>query len=115
MNHDYTHCLDYLATCPKECFRAELERDLIDHPGLYGGLWLSYAHLRETSECKLRSKDFNHDTIRQSARILLQFIESCDGNTSTLVLDDGSRLKSDWGYVEEGLQEILDWAERKEK
>lgn len=32
MNHDYSHCIDYTNDCPKECFRAQLVRDLQKHP-----------------------------------------------------------------------------------
>ena len=45
MNHDYAHCADYTEDCPKECFRAELVRDLCV------GKIVSWMHLKETDEC----------------------------------------------------------------
>jgi hypothetical protein len=50
MNHDYEHCLDYSPNCPKNCFRAKLERDLAVHPIWWKGL--SYMHFKGTEECK---------------------------------------------------------------
>lgn len=50
MNHDYAHCMDYSPDCPKNCFRAKLERDLAEHPIWWRGL--SYMHLKGTEECK---------------------------------------------------------------
>lgn len=32
MLHDYAHCCDYTADCPKDCFRAQLVRDLHKDP-----------------------------------------------------------------------------------
>lgn len=34
MNHDYAHCMDYTADCPKDCYRAELVREALDNGGL---------------------------------------------------------------------------------
>lgn len=48
MNHDYAHCTDYNAnTCPEDCFRAQLVRDL--EPGMF----VSWASLIHTPECKI--------------------------------------------------------------
>ena len=55
MNHDNAHCLDYRSSCPEKCFRAQLERDLLAHPGIVR--WLTYSHLRETEECLAASKE----------------------------------------------------------
>ena len=46
MNHDYAHCLDYTKDCPKECFRAELQRDIEENRSEFIGVPLTYAHLR---------------------------------------------------------------------
>ena len=48
MNHDYAHCADYEKTCPKDCFRAELVRDLSRRPFLYPVTW---ARFYGTEEC----------------------------------------------------------------
>ena len=53
MNHDYAHCADYTEDCPKECFRAELVRDLKKRTDLLG-LPFSFMHFKETEECKKR-------------------------------------------------------------
>ena len=52
MNHDYTHCWDFDAeVCPKECFRAQLVRDLMCfHPNIP----VSWGRFKNTKECKLR-------------------------------------------------------------
>lgn len=58
MNHDYAHCLDYTKDCPKECFRAELQRDIEENRSKFVGIPMTYAHLSGTIECKL-TKDTN--------------------------------------------------------
>lgn len=54
MTHDYAHCLDFKRTCPKECFRAKLVRDLdkrhLDRIGI------SWMHLKGTEECPLKGE-----------------------------------------------------------
>ena len=36
MNHDATHCADYLvAKCSKRCYRAQLTQDLRERPNLH--------------------------------------------------------------------------------
>ena len=50
MNHDYCHCLDFTEKCPKECFRAQLERDLRARTDLFG-VPLTYGHFGGTSLC----------------------------------------------------------------
>ena len=29
MNHDYAHCSDYRKDCPKDCFRAQITKELM--------------------------------------------------------------------------------------
>lgn len=53
MNHDYAHCLDYTPDCPKECFRAQLQRDLEERRSEFIGVPLTCSHLGGTVECKL--------------------------------------------------------------
>lgn len=50
MNHDYAHCLDFTNDCPKDCFRAQLVRDLKKRTDLLG-LPFSWMHFRGTDEC----------------------------------------------------------------
>ena len=50
MNHDYAHCLDFTNDCPKECFRAQLVRDLKKRTDLLG-LPFSWMHFKCTDEC----------------------------------------------------------------
>lgn len=52
MNHDYAHCLDYTKDCPKECFRAELQRDIEENRSEFIGVPLTHAHLRGKEECE---------------------------------------------------------------
>ena len=49
MNHDYAHCLNFRDDCPKECFRAQLSRDLRKYP--YPGFFIIWANLKGTEEC----------------------------------------------------------------
>lgn len=58
MNHDYAHCLDYTKDCPKDCFRAELQRDIEENRSEFIGVPLTYARLGGTIECKF-AKDKN--------------------------------------------------------
>lgn len=51
--------------------------------------------------------------IKQAAKLLSDFIESCPGGDSYLITPDGEELRTDWGYAMEGIQLIHDWAERK--
>lgn len=53
MNHDYAHCADFQKDCPKDCFRAQLVRDLDDN-GTLKGAWISWMNFRKTDECILR-------------------------------------------------------------
>lgn len=48
MNHDYAHCVDYKPDCPKNCFRAQLVRDL---ENIDRRIPLSWMHFRGTDEC----------------------------------------------------------------
>lgn len=52
MNHDATHCKDFCADCPMNCYRAELEVDLRSRWAEFIKVPLSYAHLYGTDECK---------------------------------------------------------------
>ena len=56
MNHDYAHCADFRESCPMECFRAQLVRDLRANPGV-NGIWISYMHFEGTDECVKRRRD----------------------------------------------------------
>ena len=74
MQHDYAHCLDFTETCPKECFRAQLVRDIQNNPAIQGRP-LSWMHFKESKECLLytrtakdsnkTSKDWNEENYRR--------------------------------------------------
>lgn len=55
MNHDVTHCIDFRSDCPKDCYRAQLVRDLEEKMYLKNKpdhTWiLSYAYFKGTEEC----------------------------------------------------------------
>lgn len=55
MNHDYAHCADYTADCPKDCFRAELTEDLKHRTDLLG-LPFTWMHFKGTEECKRKER-----------------------------------------------------------
>lgn len=52
MMHDYAHCFDYRKSCPADCFRAQLERDLELRRTELACMGITYAHFRGTPECK---------------------------------------------------------------
>lgn len=56
MNHDYAHCLDYDENCPVDCFRAELQKDLEEHPKALLGVPLCYTHFKGTKYCRLKEE-----------------------------------------------------------
>lgn len=66
MNHDYAHCIDYSPDCPKNCFRAKLERDLAEHPIWWRGL--SYMHFKGTKECKREESKDDNRSIKRNRR-----------------------------------------------
>ena len=53
--------------------------------------------------------------IKQAAKLLSDFIDSCPGGDSYLITPDGKELRTDWGYAVDGIQLIHDWAERKNR
>ncbi len=54
MNHDYEHCLDFERNCPKECFRAQLVRDLSVNIQYRE---ISWMHFKGGVECLKTRKD----------------------------------------------------------
>ncbi len=54
MNHDATHCADYIPNqCPPTCYRGKLTQELIElveTPEYRDGLY-SFAHFKETQNC----------------------------------------------------------------
>ena len=51
MNHDYSHCSDWSPDCPKDCFRAQLVRDLKQRTDLLG-LPFTWMNFKGTKECR---------------------------------------------------------------
>ena len=52
MNHDYAHCWDFEdEICPKDCFRAQLVRDLKCFNPFFP---VSWSLFKGTEECKLK-------------------------------------------------------------
>lgn len=52
-------------------------------------------------------------TLLKATKTVLEFVQSCSGTTARLMTPDGDMLSCDWGYVEEGLIEIMRYAERR--
>lgn len=57
MNHDYAHCSDFKETCPLDCFRAQLVRDLKVNPRRFA----SWIHFCGTGECPLEEAEEEDD------------------------------------------------------
>ena len=56
MNHDYAHCLDQTKSCPKNCFRRQLNEDLKHIEG-YGIGWISWMHFRGAGVCQIEEEE----------------------------------------------------------
>lgn len=66
MNHDATHCLDYNASCPKKCYRAQLTQDLHEIVYLLPTAW---AHFKGTHEChKCPGTSNNYESRKESLK-----------------------------------------------
>ena len=57
MNHDYAHCLDFTEKCPKECFRAQLQRDLQKRREEFIGMPISYMHFHYAGLCQCDNEE----------------------------------------------------------
>lgn len=79
------------------------------HPIVSPDNWNVYAELHDMVS-KLPSAQ---PDIKQAAKLLSDFIESCPSGDSYLITPDGEELITDWGYATEGIQLIHDWAERR--
>ncbi len=77
------------------------------------GLKRVFVENRDVAEILLKSVPSSQPDIKQAAKLLLDFIESCPGGDSYLITPNGEELRTDWGYAMEGIQLIHDWAERR--
>ena len=68
MNHDYAHCADFTEKCPRDCFRAQLERDLKKNRPAYIGMTFSYAMLKGTAECPKKGEAHGISDERQTGK-----------------------------------------------
>lgn len=58
MNHDYAHCSKFTNKCPKNCFRAQLARDLEKNKySLYLGMPISYMDMTFLDNCPFGGKE----------------------------------------------------------
>lgn len=69
-------------------------------------------------ETELAIKEFQHLPSAQlslldALKIIEQFLQGCrDLRTCEIVAPNGTKLHTDWGYFEEGLEELKRYAER---
>lgn len=56
MNHDATHCLACDSRCPKECYRAQLTRELNNITPMYP-FPVSWSNFEGTEECMKGEED----------------------------------------------------------
>ena len=61
-------------------------------------------------KCPLKTEE---ECLAVAAQMVLDFVNGCEGTTIRLKTSDGKELDGDWGYVLEGLEEIIKWAERR--
>lgn len=53
MNHDVAHCLNYCSRyCPSSCPKAQLEKDLKEHPARFIGMEFDYMDFIGTAICQ---------------------------------------------------------------
>lgn len=64
----------------------------------------------ENGDCPIKPNGY----LAEAAQMVLDFIRKCEGNEAYITTPDGERLSSDWGYVESGLEQIMEWAKRRE-
>ena len=62
-------------------------------------------------KCPLKTKE---EYLAVAAQMVLDFVNECEGTTIRLKTPDGKELNGDWGYVVEGLEEIIKWVKRRE-
>ena len=76
MNHDYAHCADFKETCPMDCFRAQLVRDLKNNPQRF----TSWIHFSETNEFLftglLTANSRNNNGIDNNDLVLVEFFNN---------------------------------------
>lgn len=87
------------------------KQDAID--AVADGLKRVFVENRDVAEILLKSVPSAQPDIKQAAKLLSDFIESCPGGDSYLITPNGEELRTDWGYAMEGIQLIHDWAERR--
>jgi hypothetical protein len=93
--------------------------DLIDRQAAIDALHMHLMYRMGTDSNKKRLDEWINNLpsaqpdIKQAAKLLLDFIESCPGGDSYLITPNGEELRTDWGYAMEGIQLIHDWAERR--
>jgi hypothetical protein len=64
----------------------------------------------ENGNCPIKPNGY----LAEAAQMVLDFVNECEGTTIRLKTPGGEELDGDWGYVLEGLEEIIGWAKTKE-
>lgn len=87
MNHDGTHCGDYVkGKCPDTCYRAQMTQDFEDRRGEFVGIPTSWASFKGTPECRLTS-----------GWIVDKYTRTCSSCGRTYWMRSGDR----WNYCPE--------------
>lgn len=94
--HDYEFGFCHL---DKDSMHADRACDLVGDP-----------ERAENGDCPIKQNGY----LAEAAQMVLDFVNECEGTTIRLKTPDGEELDGDWGYVLEGLEEIIEWAKRKE-
>ena len=76
-------------------------------------IWSAILTERTAFKHDVYDAPYAQPDIKQAAKLLSDFIESCPGGMSYLITPNGEELRTDWGYASEGIQLIYDWAERR--
>ena len=97
---------------PKDCYTCQFVDSewgycTVDHSIIADVLPKGVKH----EKCPLKTEE---ECLAVAAKTVHDFIEKCEGYTDCITTPDGEKLHSDWGYVEESLEEIIGWAKRRE-
>ena len=93
MNHDYAHCADFKDSCPEDCFRAQLVRDLQRY-GDMKGFPVSWMHLEGTEACRKYIKEKKMILIAMEKPRECTECPFCDENADCVAVPDSEQKDS---------------------
>lgn len=99
---------------PKDCYTCQFVDSewgyctcTVDHSIIADVLPKGVKH----EKCPLKTEE---ECLAVATKMVMDFICKCEGSQSYLITPDGEELFTDWVYVERGLEQIMEWAKRRE-